>query len=120
MATLTDAERAFLSQDWRWAEISDSAIKVRHPGAREADRSSPMMTEAGAVAVLTPIHNLISADNRLVTCVVDGLLSVSFKQRPPTVTLITNRYGFGAGRKMICERADRIWGERQTILYLYG
>lgn len=117
---LSDADRAFLSQEWRWAEISDSNIKVRHPGAREADRSSPLLTEAGAVAVLTPIHELLAADNRLIVATVDGVLGNSFKTRPPTVRLYSDRYGLGAGRLMICERIDKLWGQRRTALYLYG
>lgn len=117
---VSTADAAFLSQEWRWIELSDASIKTRYSGAREADRGSPLLDSAAAAAVLTPLHNLLIADNRLIAVTVAGILQLSFKIRPPTVMLFHNRFDLSAGRKMICERADVLWARRQTVLYLYG
>lgn len=120
MTALTPAEKTLLSQEWRWAEISDGNIKARHSGAREADRGTTLTTEAGALAVLTPIHNVLSANNRLITVTVDGILNLSFRNRPPLVKLFHNRFDLSAGREMICEGYEKRRDENLTILTLYG
>lgn len=120
MTALTAADKAQLSQEWRWAEISDSNIKSRHPGAREADRGTTFTTEAGALAILTPLHTILSGNNRLITVTVDGILNLSFRNRPPLVKLFHNRYDLTNGREMICEGCEKRRAENVTILTLYG
>lgn len=120
MPGLSNDDKALLSQDWRWVEIVDGAIKTRFPGAREADRKSPFMTEAGASAVLTPIHNILSANNRLIQVTVQGILTLNFRNRPPLVRLYYDRFGLAAGRDMICEGYEKRRADNVTTLMLYG
>lgn len=118
--SVSASDYAFLSKEWRWAEISDSAIKTRHPGAREADRESPLLDSAGASSVITAIHSILSANNRMMVVTVSGILPLTFKIRPPLVRLLYSRFGLTSGRDMICHRADKLWSKNQTILYLFG
>ena len=120
MPGLTDNDKVQLALEWRWAEISDSTIKTRHPGAREGDRGTALVTEAGANAVLTPIHAILSADNRLIQVTVEGIVQLSFRKRPPLVTLFFNRFDLASGRTMICEGYNKRRSENRTILTLYG
>lgn len=120
MTALTDAEKIQLSQEWQWVEISDSNIQVRHPGARDADRGTALVTAAGALSVLTPIHEILSANNRLISVTVDGIINLSFRGRPPLVKLFHNRFDLASGREMICEGYEKRRSENVTILMLYG
>lgn len=118
--TVSASDYAFLSKEWRWAEVSDSAIKTRHSGAREADRESPLLDSAGASSVVTAIHSVLSANNRMMVVTVGGILPLTFKIRPPVVRLYYSRFDLAAGRDMMCHRADKVWSKNQTILYLFG
>lgn len=120
MPALTNDEKMQLAREWRWVEIASGGIKARHSGAREADRATALVTEAGATAVLTPIHDILSANNRLIQVTVEGIVSLSFRQRPPLVRLIHNRFDLDAGRDMICEGYEKRRSENRTILTLYG
>lgn len=120
MPGLTNEEKSLLSQEWRWAEIVDGTIKTRFPGAREADRQTSFLTEAGANAVLTPIHSILSSNNRLIQVTVQGILTLSFRNRPPLVRLFYDRFGLSAGRDMICEGYEKRRGDNVTTLMLYG
>jgi hypothetical protein len=120
MPGLTDDDKVKLSLEWQWAEIADSTIKSRHPGAREADRGTALITEAGANAVLTPINDSLSANNRLIQVTVEGIISLSFRQRPPLITLYHDRFDLSSGREMICEGYEKRRGENRTIITLYG
>lgn len=119
---LSDSERAFLSRDWAWSELSDAAIKTRHPGAREADYTSPMVTEAGALLVLSIVQDLTTARNRLIVATVDGILELSFKGRPPICRLYHERFGGDkvSGQLFMVEQARVDYGARRTTLHLIG
>jgi hypothetical protein len=117
---LSDADKAFLSQPWRYVEITTPAIQTAHPGARDAERSSPFVTAAGATAVLTTIHSILSADAKLFQVVVDGILSLSFAGKPPSVTLFADRFNLSAGRTGIVTRIDKLWSKDRTLLHIWG
>lgn len=122
MPALTSAERQFLSQEWRWSEIKDSSIKVRHPGAREAEIPSAFVTLAGASAAVSIIALATARDRKMVVATCDGILPVTFRGRPTTVRLMHARFGIGLnpGRLMLLERADTDYTNRVTTLYLTG
>jgi hypothetical protein len=120
MPGLTDDDKVKLSLEWRWAEIADSTIKSRHPGAREADRGTALVSESGANAVLTAIHSILSANNRLILVTCEGIIDLSFRKRPPLIKLYHNRFDLSLGREMICEGYEKRRSENRTILTLYG
>jgi len=120
MAELTDSDRSFLSQPWRWVEITTPAIKSRHDNARELEIGSPLATAAKATTLIAAIQSVVAADNRLMRVVVDGITPHDFRSRPPTYTLLMDRWGYEAGRVMLAEQIERDWARRRTTLYLYG
>lgn len=117
---LTDADRAFLSQPWRYVELADPAIQVAHPGARQADRSSPFNASPGATAVLAAIHSVVSADAKLFQVTVDGILDISFAGSTPNVTLYSDRFNLTGGRVGILTRVDKLWPKERTLLHIWG
>ena len=122
MAALSDADRTYLSRDWRWAEQSSAAIRTRHPGAREADYGSAFMTEAGALAALTIISDMTQGGKRVIRAVADALIEVSFKGRPPRCRLYFDRLGGDPvnGQLFVVEGVVKDYEAKRTILQLIG
>lgn len=143
--TLSAAEREYLSQQWRWLEQKNDALRARHPGAREIELGSPFVTLAGATAAMTIISSRLTGDTRQIVATIDKALTLTFAKRPRTVRVFHRRFelnvntdirlyeggdplfdggaglyeAFG-GKLMLCQRADVDYGERRTTLYLTG
>ena len=116
------AERAFLSQQWRWAETIDQTVKGRFPGAREAEYQSAFVTLGGATKALQIINAVTIKNRRLVVGTCDGIVPGTFKGRPSTIRLRTARFAIGIepGRLMLLERLDWDYGRDVSTLYLAG
>lgn len=122
MAALTAADRAYLSQGWRWTEDASSAVLTRHPGARQAEYASAFVSIDGAYAALQIIAAATKGDRKLLIATCDGVLPATFKGRPRTVSVRTSRFGFSIAtpRLMIVEQATIDYGQALTTLYLLG
>lgn len=122
MPALTAADREFLAQEWRFVETVDSALKERHPGAREIEVPSPFVTIEGATLAIAVIAAQLILNKRQIVVTVDEALTVSFKQRPPTCRIHHARFGgnLATGKLMLIERADVDHGARRTTFYLGG
>lgn len=119
---LTAEDRAFLSQEWRWVEENEPAIKTRHPGAREAEYSSAFVTIGGASAAAAIMQAAVSDKPQAIVASVFGIVDVSFKGRPPTVRLYHDRFGGDPdnGRLLLCERAIKDHANDRTTFFLIG
>jgi hypothetical protein len=119
---LSDADRAFMSYDWRWLENADAALKARHPTAREAEYGTAFMTSAGATAALNIILPLTDGKARLIVATIDGIPNGSFKKRPPTVRVFHSRFAGDPvnGRLMMVEQMNVDYYLKRTTLHLVG
>lgn len=119
---LTDADRAYLGNEWRWLEDADATVKTRHPGAFETDYGSAFMTSAGAQVALDIIAALTNGANRLRVVTVKGRPTLSFKGKPPMVRVYHDRFGSDpvAGDLYMVEQAVVDWGRDRTTMYLCG
>ena len=90
---LTDADRAYLSQEWRWLTLEDAGLKAQHPGSREADYGTPCMDATGGNAVLSIVSDMTHGEQRVIVATIAGIPAISFKGRPPMVRLYHERFG---------------------------
>lgn len=119
---LSAADRAFLSQQWRFVEGQDTTLRNRYPGAREAEYASPLVTLDGATTAMNIMHAAVTDKGQVIVASIIGVIDVSFKGRPRTVRVYHDRFGGDpiAGRLMMCERAVKDWAADRTTLFLIG
>ena len=116
---LTDAERQFLGNVWRWDEIATPAVRDQYPGARQEDRESPFRTAAGPAAVLGDIQELLDDDNQLYRVTVAGLWTPTFKGKTDNITFRHPRFA-PTGRDMIVVDYRHDTVRSRTTLLIYG
>lgn len=119
---ISDADRAFLSKDWRWVETADQDTRTRFPGAREAEYGSAFMSEFDATAALAIINAVTIGKVRVINAAASGIVPMSFAGKPPTVRLYYDRFGGDpvSGQLFIVTGAVLDYAADRTILTLIG
>lgn len=119
---LSDADRAFLSNEWRWLEASDAAVQARHPGAGEEEYGTAFIDALGAAIALDVIKLATNSANRIRVVTVQGIVDLSFKGRPPMIRLFHDRFGEDAvtGKLLMVEAAVIDYGLERTTFTVSG
>lgn len=120
-ATISEARKAFLANEFREAKAEDALIKTKHPNARELHVVTGLAAEADAAAEAARLLALHKEDRDLLSVRVHwDAATAALVDLGTVVSLEINRYGYDGGALFTVVDIERDAAKESAVLGIWG